>query len=166
MIRLCEPEDFNAIWTIVNDGAEAYRGMIPADRWHEPYMTQGQLRAEIGAGVTFWVAENQGALQGVMGIQNVQDVTLIRHAYVRTSERRNGIGGLLLSHLQTLTNRTILIGTWTDASWAVHFYQKNGYEVVPADLKDKLLKRYWNVPTRQIETSTVLVRGPIPLQPE
>ena len=84
--------------------------MIPADRWHEPYMTQKQLSAEIGAGVTFWAAENEGVLQGVMGIQSVQDVTLIRHAYVRTSERRNGIGGLLLSHLQTLTDRTILIG--------------------------------------------------------
>ena len=129
-------------------------------------MTQDQLRAEIDAGVTFWAAENEGVLQGVMGIQNVQDVTLVRHAYVRTSERRNGVGGRLLSHLESLTDRTILIGTWTDASWAVHFYEKNGYKPVPADLKGKLLQRYWNVPTRQIETSTVLARGPMPLQPE
>lgn len=166
MIRLCEPKDFEAIWAIINDGAEAYRDVIPADRWHEPYMTKDQLRAEIDSGVTFWAAENESVLQGVMGIQNVQDVTLIRHAYVRTSERRKGVGGVLLSHLESLTDRTILIGTWTDASWAVHFYEKNGYTPVPANLKDKLLQRYWHVPTRQIETSTVLARGPIPLQPE
>ena len=97
MIRPCNEEDIDAVWTIINDGAEAYRGVIPADRWHEPYMTRLQLRQEIDAGVEFWGFVDQGALQGVMGIQNVGDVTLIRHAYVRTTGRRRGIGGKLKS---------------------------------------------------------------------
>ncbi len=164
MIRPCEAQDFEAIWTIINDGAEAYRGVVPADRWHEPYMTRDQLRKEIESGVTFWAVVNENTLQGVMGIQDVQDVTLIRHAYVRTSERRNGIGGKLLSHLQALTNRPVLIGTWADASWAIRFYEKHGFKPVPADLKDKLLQRYWNIPMRQIETSIVLFRGELPRQ--
>jgi GNAT superfamily N-acetyltransferase len=165
MIRLCNRQDFEAIWTIINDGAEAYRGVIPADRWHEPYMTRDKLRSEIEAGVTFWGVEDKGMLQGVMGIQDVQDVTLIRHAYVRTSERRSGIGGKLLSHLQTLTIRPVLIGTWADASWAIRFYEKHGFKPVPADQKDRLLQRYWNVPVRQIETSIVLFRGELPGEP-
>jgi N-acetylglutamate synthase-like GNAT family acetyltransferase len=163
MIRPCEPEDLEAVWTIINDGAQAYRGVIPADRWHDPYMTREQLREEIEAGVTFWAVENEATLQGVMGIQDVQDVTLIRHAYVRTGERRKGIGGKLLSHLQTLTNRPVLIGTWADASWAIHFYQQHGFESVPAEQKDKLLRRYWKIPVRQIETSIVLFRGELPV---
>lgn len=162
MIRPCEQTDFEAIWTIINDGAEAYRGVIPADRWHEPYMTRDKLGSEIEAGVAFWGVENEGTLQGIMG---VQDVTLIRHAYVRTSERRSGVGGKLLSHLQALTNRPVLIGTWADASWAIRFYEKHGFKPVPADQKDKLLQRYWNVPARQIETSTVLFRGELPGEP-
>ncbi len=127
MIRLCNEEDFDEIWTIVNDGASAYRGIIPADRWSEPYMTQ-----------------------------EVLDVTLIRHAYVRTTKRRSGLGGRLLRYLQALTERRILIGTWADASWAIKFYEKNGFQLVAAEEKDQLLRRYWNIPVRQVETSVVL----------
>lgn len=162
MIRLCGHEDFEAIWEIINDGAEAYKGMIPVDCFHEPYMTRDQLQSEIAAGVAFWGVESKGTLQGVMGIQDVHDVTLIRHAYVRTSNRRCGVGGQLLGHLQTLTNRPILIGTWADASWAIRFYVKHEFLEVPANLKDRLLQRYWSVPARQIETSIVLYKGELP----
>lgn len=163
MIRQCGHEDFKAIWEIINDAAEAYRGIIPADCRHEPYMTHDQLQSEIAAGVTFWGVEEQGVLQGVMGIQDVQDVTLIRHAYIRTSNRRSGIGSRLLAHLQTLTNRPILIGTWADASWAIRFYAKHEFLTVPADQKNRLLQRYWNISARQIETSIVLCKGEVPL---
>lgn len=162
MIRRCGQQDFEEIWTIINDGAEAYRGVIPADRWHEPYMTCDKLRSEIEAGVVFWGFEVEGALQGVMGIQDVQDVTLIRHAYVRTRERRSGIGGKLLSHLKTLTNRPVLIGTWADATWAIHFYEKHGFRPLPADQKDKLLQRYWNVlpdRSRRLERFSISYRA-------
>ena len=159
MIRPCVEQDFDAVWAIINDGAEAYRGVIPADRWHDPYMSPEALRSEIENGVTFWGFEDKGELQGVMGIQDVRDVTLIRHAYVRTAGRRSGIGSKLLSHLQTLTHRPILIGTWADATWAVRFYEKHGFRPVLANQKDQLLRRYWNVPSRQIETSIVLFRG-------
>jgi GNAT superfamily N-acetyltransferase len=162
MIRPCNQQDIEEIWAIVNDGAQAYRGIIPADRWNEPYMTREKLLHEIEDGVAFWALEQDGALQAVMGVQDVHDVTLIRHAYVRTSKRRCGFGGMLLRHLQTLTRRRVLIGTWADASWAIHFYEKHGYRLAPAREKDQLLRRYWKVPARQIETSIVLFRGEIP----
>lgn len=125
-------------------------------------MTPGKLLQEIKDGVAFWAVEENGALQGVMGIQDVLDVTLIRHAYVRTCRCRSGLGGMLLRHLETLTKRTVLIGTWADASWAIHFYEKHGFRLAPAREKDQLLRRYWKVPARQIETSVVLFRGEIP----
>jgi N-acetylglutamate synthase-like GNAT family acetyltransferase len=162
MIRHCDELDFDVILTIINDGAEAYRGVIPEDRWHEPYMTREKLRSEIEAGVDFWGAESEGDLLGVMGIQDVKDVTLIRHAYVRTVERRSGIGAKLLSYLQTLTKRPVLIGTWADATWAIRFYEKHGFRPVPPNRKDQLLEMYWNVPARQVETSIVLFRGDLP----
>jgi GNAT superfamily N-acetyltransferase len=162
MIRPCNQQDIEEIWAIVNDGAQAYRGIIPADRWNEPYMTREKLLHEIEDGVAFWGLEQDGALQAVMGVQDVLDVTLIRHAYVRTSKRRCGFGGMLLRHLQTLTRRRVLIGTWADASWAIHFYEKHGFRLAPAREKDQLLRRYWKVPARQIETSVVLFRGEIP----
>jgi len=162
MIRPCNREDIEEIWAIVNDGAQAYRGIIPADRWNEPYMTREKLLHEIEDGVAFWGFEQDGALQGVMGVQDVLDVTLIRHAYVRTSKRRCGFGGKLLRHLQKLTKRPVLIGTWADAGWAIHFYEKHGFRLAPAGEKDQLLRRYWKVPARQIETSVVLLRGEIP----
>ncbi|MBN1813931.1 MAG: GNAT family N-acetyltransferase [Anaerolineae bacterium] len=165
MIRPCETDDFEAIYEIVNDAAVAYKGVIPADCWHEPYMPREELQQEIDAGVQFWgyeedASDTEGvALVGVMGIQDVQDVTLIRHAYVRTTQRRKGIGGKLLSHLLTLTERPILIGTWAAATWAIRFYEKYGFRLVSEEEKNRLLKKYWSIPERQVETSVVLVEG-------
>jgi GNAT superfamily N-acetyltransferase len=156
MIRLCDSSDFEHIFAIINDGAEAYRGIIPADRWTEPYMSREKLQHEISAGIVFWGYEEAGALAGVMGIQDVQDVTLIRHAYVRTASQKIGIGALLLAHLRKLTTNPVLIGTWANASWAIRFYQKHGFQQVSAADKDRLLRRYWTVPERQIDTSIVL----------
>lgn len=159
MIRPCYEEDFDEIWTIINDGASAYRGVIPADRWSEPYMTREKLRHEIQDGVVFWGADEQGSLQAVMGVQHVQDVTLIRHAYVRTRTRRLGLGGGLLRHILALTKQRVLVGTWADASWAIHFYTKHGFRLVPTEEKDHLLQKYWRIPARQVETSVVLSTG-------
>jgi N-acetylglutamate synthase-like GNAT family acetyltransferase len=156
MIRQCGTDDFETIYEIVNDAAVAYKGVIPADRWHEPYMPREELQHEIDAGVRFWGYEENGDLVGVMGIQDVQDVTLIRHAYVRTTQRRKGIGGKLLSHLLTQTERPILIGTWATATWAIRFYEKHGFRLVSEEEKNRLLKKYWSIPERQVETSVVL----------
>ena len=156
MLRRCDERDFETIYTIINDGAQAYKGIIPADRWTEPYMSRDKLRHEIADGIAFWGFEDEGALAGVMGLQDVQDVTLIRHAYVRTVNRNQGIGGKLLSHLRTITSRPVLIGTWADAVWAIAFYEKHGFHVVDPQEKNRLLKKYWNIPDRQVETSVVL----------
>jgi mannose-6-phosphate isomerase-like protein (cupin superfamily) len=156
MIGPCGDTDFDTIHAIINDGAEAYRGVIPADRWHEPYMSQDELRHEIENGVQFWGYKDGGELLGVMGIQDVQDVTLIRHAYVRTTHRSRGIGGNLLAELRTLTARPVLIGTWAAAIWAVRFYEKHGFRLVTPEEKNRLLKKYWSIPERQVDTSVVL----------
>jgi GNAT superfamily N-acetyltransferase len=156
MIRRCDDRDFDVIWTIINDGAQAYQGIIPADRWTEPYMSREKLQHEIDDGVVFWGYEEGGTLAGVMGIQEVQDVTLIRHAYVRGSSQKRGIGAQLLAHLRTLTSRPVLIGTWADAAWAIHFYERYGFQVVGREEKNWLLKKYWTIPERQVETSVVL----------
>ena len=157
MIRRCEETDIETIFTIINDAARAYRGVIPADRWHEPYMPLEELRDEIESGVVFWGWEEDGRLTGVMGIQDVKDVTLIRHAYVRTSDRNRGIGSQLLKHLRTLTDRPIMIGTWKAAAWAVAFYEKHGFRLVTVEEKERLLRTYWSIPERQVATSVVLV---------
>jgi N-acetylglutamate synthase-like GNAT family acetyltransferase len=156
MIRKCEAKDFEALYEIINDAAQAYKGVIPADRWHEPYMTKEELRREIQQGVEFWGYEKEGIILGVMGLQNVQDVTLIRHAYVRTDRRRSGFGGELLLFLLGQTTRPVLIGTWASATWAVAFYQKHGFIRVSEKEKNFLLKKYWTIPERQVETSVVL----------
>jgi len=156
LIRRCGDADVPAICAIVNDAAEAYRGVIPADRWHEPYMPEGELRGEIAAGVLFWGAVAGGRLVGVMGLQDVQDVALIRHAYVATAARRHGVGGALLRHLLAQTARPILVGTWAAATWAIRFYEKHGFALTAPDEKARLLRRYWSIPDRQIETSVVL----------
>jgi len=157
MIRNCDARDFDEILNIINDGAQAYRGVIPSDRWKEPYMSSSELKHEIEDGVAFSGWEDDRSLAGVMGIQDVQDVCLIRHAYVRTQQRNHGIGSRLLAHFKERTNRPILIGTWSDAFWAIRFYEKHGFKVVDPQQKDLLLKRYWKIPARQIETSVVLV---------
>jgi N-acetylglutamate synthase-like GNAT family acetyltransferase len=156
MIRHCDDRDFEAIWAIINDGAQAYKGIIPADRWTEPYMSREQLQDEIEEGVAFWGYEETGTLLGVMGLQQVKDVTLIRHAYVRSSSQKRGIGAHLLSHLRELASGPVLIGTWADAAWAIRFYEKYGFQEVGPEEKNRLLKQYWTVPERQIETSVVL----------
>jgi GNAT superfamily N-acetyltransferase len=156
MIRKCEQSDVETVCAIINDAAQAYKGVIPADCWHEPYLPLAELLKEIGAGVEFWGWEQDGCLVGVMGIQDRGEVTLIRHAYVRTQVRNQGIGTRLLRHLEGLTAKPILVGTWTDAAWAIAFYQKNGYERTSPIQTCQLLKEYWSIPERQIETSVVL----------
>lgn len=156
-IHPCDADDFEVIYAIINDAAEAYRGVIPTDRWHEPYMSREQLRREIESGVRFWGYRDNGGLIGVMGIQDVQDVTLIRHAYVRTTSRNQGIGGKLLGELRKMTSRPVLIGTWAAATWAIRFYERHGFRLVSPEEKDRLLKKYWSIPGRQVETSVVLV---------
>lgn len=157
-IRICRDDERAAILAIINGAAEAYRGVIPADRWHEPYMPPGELDHEIAAGVVFWGYEADGDLLGVMGIQPVRDVDLIRHAYVRPDSQRLGVGGALLEHLRRLGTRRMLVGTWAAAEWAIAFYQRHGFELVSPEGKTALLKTYWTVPDRQIETSVVLER--------
>jgi GNAT superfamily N-acetyltransferase len=156
VLRPCENKDFESICSIVNDAAKAYKGVIPEDRWKEPYMSQEELKHEIDQGVVFWGYEEGGELIGVMGIQHIQDVTLIRHAYVRTKRQNQGVGAKLLSSLRRRTNYPILIGTWADAVWAISFYEKHGFRIVSQGYKDLLLKKYWSIPERQVETSVVL----------
>jgi GNAT superfamily N-acetyltransferase len=144
---------------IVNSAAVAYRGAIPEDRWHEPYMGPAELEAEIAAGVEFWGYEDNGELLGVMGIQPVQDVTLIRHAYVSPAAQGRGIGGALLAALDAPGSGQMLVGTWAAASWAIRFYERHGF--VAADDPATLLRRYWSIPERQIETSVVLAKPPV-----
>jgi N-acetylglutamate synthase-like GNAT family acetyltransferase len=149
--------DFAVIHQVINDGASAYKGIIPADRWNEPYMSKEELQTQIDEGVEFWKFLDGGEVLGVMGIQFKGDVTLIRHAYVRSSERKKGIGSKLLEHLRSTTSTPILIGTWADATWAINFYQKHGFRLVSEAEKNVLLKKYWSIPERQVETSVVLV---------
>jgi len=156
MIRLCRDSEVEAIYSIINEAAEAYEGIIPQDRWKEPYMSKDELQEEMNADVTFWGYEEEGELVGVMGIQPVQDVTLIRHAYVRPANQGQGIGGTLLAALRLQTSRPMLIGTWADAAWAIRFYVKHGFRLLSPEEKERLLRRYWSIPERQIETSVVL----------
>jgi len=155
-IRRSTPADVPVIFEIVNDGAQAYRGVIPADRWHEPYMPMHELEGEIGAGVQFWLAEDEGEVVGVMGIQDKGEVALVRHAYTRTRLQRKGVGTQLLRHVEGLLDKPVLIGTWAAATWAIDFYKRNGYTVVSHAEKEKLLRTYWSIPARQVETSVVL----------
>ena len=158
MIRLCLPADFESILAIINDGATSYRDFIPADRCTNPYMSREKLEHEIADGIIFYgyCETEEEALMGVMGIQNVQDVTLIRHAYVAQRWQGRGIGSKLLSHLRQLTDLPVLIGTWTDASWAIRFYTRHGFRLTGTSEKDSLLRIYWNVPEEQIRNSVVL----------
>ena len=158
-IRPCREDERHAILAIVNAAAEAYRGVIPADRWQEPYMPADELDHEIEAGVRFWGCELDGELAGVMGIQDVGDVDLIRHAYVAPVTQRSGVGSALLDALMSATDRTILVGTWAAAGWAIRFYERHGFELEPPDRAAELLRAYWSIPDRQLETSVVLSRG-------
>ena len=159
-IRLCREDERGVILEIVSAAAEAYRGVIPADRWHEPYMSSQELDAEIAAGVRFWEYEANATPLGVMGVQPMADADLIRHAYVRPGNQRRGIGGALLRHVQGMTARRLLVGTWAAADWAIAFYRRHGFELVTPQRKDELLRTYWSIPDRQIETSVVLASPP------
>ena len=156
MIRKCTDQDFETMLVVINDAADAYRGIIPEDRWKDPYMPRNELHEEITAGVEFFGYAIDDKLIGLMGIQDRGDVTLMRHAYVQTSHRRQGIGSQLLRYLQRQTSKPILIGTWADAGWAIRFYEKHGYQLVTRAEKDRLLQTYWSIPARQVETSVVL----------
>lgn len=156
MIRPCSAMDVPVIFEIINDAAGAYRGVIPADCRAEPYMSWEELRREIEDGVQFWGVEEEGRLVGVMGIQHVRDVSLLRHAYVLTAKRQKGIGGRLLDVLRAQTSRPLLVGTWAAATWAVRFYEKHGFRLVTPDEKDRLLRTYWRISDRQVQTSVVL----------
>lgn len=157
MIRRCPEDEFELIYAIINEAAEVYRGVIPVDCWKAPYMPRSELRDEIRDGVIFWGYEENSELLGVMGIQSVKDVSLIRHAYVRPTNQNRGIGSELLSHLRSLTERPLLVGTWEAAEWAVRFYRNHGFTKVRKETKDRLLREYWSIPERQVETSVVLV---------
>jgi len=158
-IRPCREGEEQQILSVINDGAEAYRGIIPADCWKEPYMPGAELRAEIGAGVAFWCAEMDGQMAGVMGIQHVNDVSLIRHSYVRSAIQGKGIGKALLKRLLAETDRPVLVGTWASAEWAVRFYGRNGFTLLSRVEGEGLLRRYWKINDRQIQTSVVLGDG-------
>lgn len=159
-VRRCRDDELATVLAVVNAAAEAYRGVIPPDRWHEPYMSLEELRREIAAGVAFWGYEADGELIGVMGVQPVQDVELIRHAYVLPGRQRQGVGAVLIEHLRRRSERPMLVGTWAAASWAIGFYERHGFELVPAEHAAALLQRYWSIPERQIETSVVLANPP------
>jgi GNAT superfamily N-acetyltransferase len=159
-IRLCRDDERDDILAIINAAAEAYRGVIPADRRHEPYMRGDELDRERAAGVVFWGYAERGRLAGVMGLQDVGDVNLIRHAYIAPARQRAGIGGKLLVHLQVGSSKPMLVGTWAAATWAIRFYERHGFALVSPQRKTELLKAYWTIPERQIETSVVLANPP------
>jgi GNAT superfamily N-acetyltransferase len=155
-IRKSEESDLPQMFSVVNDAAVAYRGVIPSDRWHEPYMPMDELVRDIANGIVFWVAEDERRLLGVMGIQDRGAVALVRHAYVVRTTQRSGVGTALLRHVTGLTEKPILIGTWADASWAIDFYRRNGFALLSHENKERLLRTYWSIPERQIATSVVL----------
>jgi GNAT superfamily N-acetyltransferase len=160
VIRPCHDLERPRILEIINCAAEAYRDVIPSDRWHEPYMPPGELDQELTAGVRFWGYEADGALVGVMGIQRVRDVELIRHAYVLPVSQGQGVGGALIEHLQRLARQRMLVGTWAAAEWAIRFYRGHGFQLVAPERAAALLRAYWTIPDRQIATSVVLANPP------
>jgi GNAT superfamily N-acetyltransferase len=160
-IRLVHEDEKAAVLAIINAAAEAYHGVIPADCWHSPYMPPDELDNEIAAGVTFWGHERDGVLVGVMGLQSMRDVGLIRHAYVLPDRQGHGIGAALLWALRRQSAQPMLVGTWAAADWAIRFYRRHGFELVSPTRKTALLNTYWSIPERQIETSVVLANPPI-----
>lgn len=157
----CGEREFDSVYFIINESAEAYRGLIPADCFTDPYMSRHEFRSEISAGVEFWGYEENDALRGVMGIQRMQDVVLIRHAYTRTEYQGMGIGNGLLKFLLARTQRPVLIGTWSGVTRAIGFYERHGFALVANGAKDKLLRKYWQVPDAQIQNSVVLANVPL-----
>jgi len=160
IVRVCRDDERPAILAVINAAAKAYRGVIPEDCWHEPYMSLPEFNGEIEAGVTFWGYERDQTLVGVIGIQPVRDVDLVRHAYVLPGNQRHGVGAALISHLRSLSKRRMLVGTWADATWAIRFYRRHCFELVAPERKTELLRTYWGIPDRQIEMSVVLENAP------
>jgi GNAT superfamily N-acetyltransferase len=156
VIRRCSAQELEDIFSVINDAAQAYRGVIPADRWHEPYMSLAELRRETDAGVAFWGYYEDGGLLGVMGLQPVADVALIRHAYTRTGAQGRGIGSELMEKIKEEARHPLLVGTWKAAVWAIRFYERRGFRLVSEQEKAVLLRRYWRIPERQVEESVVL----------
>jgi GNAT superfamily N-acetyltransferase len=159
MIRPVQASETEALLDIINAGAQAYCGVIPEDCWHEPYMSFRELNSELQAGVSFWGWEDGGGLVGVMGRQDLGEVILIRHAYVHPGWQRRGIGARLLTHLLAGVDRPVLVGTWAAAHWAIGFYAKNGFSLVSHQEKERLLRTYWTISDRQVETSVVLEKS-------
>lgn len=155
-VRQCREDEAGTILAIINSAAEIYRGTIPSDCWHEPYMSATELQSELVAGVVFAGCEIDGVLAGVMGFQHVGNVDLIRHAYVSPAYQGHGIGSALIAYLRAQTDRTVLVGTWSAAKWAIRFYERHGFQLVPETAKALLLRTYWRISERQIETSVVL----------
>lgn len=160
-IRAASADDFATVLAIVNQAAEAYRGVIPTDCWQDPYMSDEALRGEIAAGVAFWGLEIDGALAGVMGAQRVRNVDLIRHAYVLPGFQGSGVGSALMAHVRAVSGPQMLVGAWAAASWAIGFYQRHGFALTTPVDTDALLRTYWSVSPRQIETSVVLASPPL-----
>jgi GNAT superfamily N-acetyltransferase len=156
MIRPLKPGDIDAALVIINQAAQAYKGVIPADCWQEPYMPEEELHAEIAAGVDFSAYEGEVGLLGVMGRQDLGEVTLIRHAYVHPEAQRRGLGARLLTRLMDNISVPVLVGTWAAAWWAIRFYEQHGFKLVTPETKDRLLRTYWTISPRQVETSVVL----------
>jgi GNAT superfamily N-acetyltransferase len=155
-IRRSQDTELSAILGVVNEAAQAYCGVIPDDRWHEPYMAKDDLVREIADGIAFWVADEDGRLLGVIGLQDKVAVALVRHAYVAPATQRKGVGTQLLRHVESLAGKPLLIGTWATASWAIDFYRRNGFTMLPPGETERLLRTYWSIPDRQIATSVVL----------
>lgn len=158
LIRRCCDEDFEQTWAIINDGGMAYRGAIPDDCWHQPYMSRSELLDELAQGVQFWGYEENGVLIGVMGFQDVKDAALIRHAYVLTKHQGRKVGAALLEHLIAHQTKPIFVGTWAAATWAIRFYERHGFRLVDTREKNELIDAYWKIFPRQRETSVVLRR--------
>ena len=156
MIRPYRNDDLQSVCAIINDAATAYKGAIPDDCWHEPYMPMDELQREV-ATMTFYGFEEDGRLVGVIGYQPLEDVTLLRHLYVETARQRHGLGSALLRHVVGLTaTPRLLVGMWADAPWAIRFYQRHGFSLLPDG--DRLLRTYWTIPARQRQASLVMAR--------
>ena len=157
MITECTKKNISNILYVINDASLKYKGIIPNDCWHEPYMTKQKLISEFANGVRIFGYNKDNNLVGVMGIQELKDVTLIRHAYILTQYQGLGIGKSLLQHLFKIkTSSCLLVGTWRDATWAIQFYEKFGFVLHTKKQTAQLLKKYWDLPSKQIENSVVL----------